>query len=119
MYNRITNIVFKENLIVIVTFRSGEIKEYDFKKVMPYYSPYKRLENKSELFFGGHIAPGGSGIIFDDEVDIPCEELYDHGILIGNIEDLEDIASADAALKEYEKNPKTYTLDEIKKELKL
>ena len=33
------------------------------------------------------------------------------------IEDEYDIALADAALKEYEKNPKTYTLEELMKEL--
>lgn len=35
------------------------------------------------------------------------------------IEEEYDIALADAALKEYEKNPKTYTLEELKKELGL
>ncbi len=35
------------------------------------------------------------------------------------IEDEYDIALADAALKEYEKNPKTYTLEELMKELGL
>lgn len=35
------------------------------------------------------------------------------------IEEEYDIALADAALREYEKNPKTYTLDELEKELGL
>ena len=35
------------------------------------------------------------------------------------IEEEYDIALADAALKEYKKNPKTYTLDELMKELDL
>ena len=35
------------------------------------------------------------------------------------IEDEYDIALADAALREYEKNPKTYTLKELMKELRL
>ena len=35
------------------------------------------------------------------------------------IEDEYDIALADAAIKDYEKNPKTYSLEEIKKELGL
>ena len=35
------------------------------------------------------------------------------------IEEEYDIALAAAALKEYEKNPKTYTLEELKKELGL
>ena len=35
------------------------------------------------------------------------------------IEDEYDIVLADSALREYEKNPKTYTIDEAKKELGL
>ena len=35
------------------------------------------------------------------------------------IEDEYDIALADAAIKDYQKNPKTYSLEEIKKELGL
>lgn len=35
------------------------------------------------------------------------------------IEDEYDIALAEEAKKEYQKNPKTYTLDEVKKELGL
>lgn len=35
------------------------------------------------------------------------------------IEDEYDVALADAALREYEKNPKTYTLKELMKELGL
>ena len=35
------------------------------------------------------------------------------------IEDEYDIALADATLREYEKNPKTYTLEELMKELDL
>ena len=35
------------------------------------------------------------------------------------IEEEYDIALADAALREYEKNPKTYTLDELMRELDL
>lgn len=35
------------------------------------------------------------------------------------IEDEYDIALADVALQEYEKNPKTYTLEELMKELDL
>ena len=33
------------------------------------------------------------------------------------IEEEYDVALADAAIKEYEKNPKTYTLEELMKEL--
>ena len=117
MFNRITGVEFKENLIVVVTFQSGEVKEYDFKGLFSSYPSFRRLMDEPELFKRGYVAPGGCGLIFDDELDIACEELYYNGTLIDD-EDSQDIKLMDLALKEYEKNPKTYTIDEVLKELK-
>ena len=36
---------------------------------------------------------------------------------IEELEDEYDVALADAALRKYKKNPKTYTLEEIKKDI--
>lgn len=45
-------------------------------------------------------------------------ELF-RNALIEKIEDEYDLASYKKAVEEYKKNPKTYTLDEVKKELNL
>lgn len=82
MFNRITDVDFRKNLIVLVTFQSGEVKEYDFKLLFDSYPIFKRLDMEPGLFKGGYVGPGGSGIIFDDELDIACEELYYNGKLV-------------------------------------
>ena len=50
--------------------------------------------------------------------NISISELFRQSVM-EKIEDEYDIALADAALREYEKNPKTYTLKELMKELGL
>ena len=82
MYNRLSKVLFKPELIAVCEFYDGNVKQYDFKLLFATYPVFKRLKTESSLFNNGKIAPGGCGIIFDDELDIACEELYDNGVLI-------------------------------------
>ena len=82
MYNRLSKVLFKPELIAVCEFYDGIVKQYDFKLLFDTYPVFKRLKTESSLFNNGKIAPGGCGIIFDDELDIACEELYDNGVLI-------------------------------------
>ena len=54
---------------------------------------------------------------FADEKGITPSELF-RRIILDWLEDEEDVRDAEAAYQEYLKNPVTYTLDEIKAELK-
>lgn len=51
---------------------------------------------------------------YSKSVGIPLSE-HMKKIYFEKIEDEYDMLAADKALKEYEENPKTYTLDEIRK----
>ena len=50
--------------------------------------------------------------------NITISELVRNAIL-EKIEDEYDLKSYEEAIKEYKKNPKTYTLEEVKKELEI
>ena len=82
MFNSIIDVKFKNNLIVEVQFQSGEIKKYDFKSLFAKYPIFKELEKNENLFYSCKIAPGGYGIIFNDEIDIASEELFYNGTFI-------------------------------------
>ena len=64
------------------TFNDGSIKEYDFKNLFNKYPIFKRLKDETNLFINGYVASGGRGIIFDDELDIASEEIYNNGVLL-------------------------------------
>ena len=82
MYNRILKVNFNSNYVIVCEFNDGSIKEYDFKNLFNKYPIFKRLKNEPNLFINGYVASGGCGIIFDDELDIASEEIYNNGVLL-------------------------------------
>lgn len=114
MFKRLSRISFRDNLIVIGEFKDGKIVSYDFKQLFSKYPIFKQLEMDKTLFFNGKIAPGGCGIIFNDDIDIAAEELYYYGTVIQEKED-EDLNSRIAKLFSYERNRKGITQSELAK----
>ena len=114
MFNRITDIILKDNLIAIITFQSGEVKEYNFERLFLSCPSYRRLVKETDLFMNGIIAPGGSGVIFDDELDVSCEELYENGVLI-RTNMIEDICVQVANIISKLRNDKNITQTELAK----
>ena len=82
MYNRILKVNFNSNYVIVCEFNDGSIKEYDFKNLFNKYPIFKRLKDEPNLFINGYVASGGCGIIFDDELDIASEEIYNNGVLL-------------------------------------
>ena len=90
MFNSLINVEFKENYIIIAEFQNGDIKELDLKQYFEKYPIFLKLTLEDNLFQNGKIAPGGCGIIFNDEIDIAAEEIFQKGKLIKqrNIDDV-------------------------------
>lgn len=78
MYNRIELVSFNNN-IISVKFNDGKVVSYDIRDFTKELPLLKKLEEKPSLFENGRKAPDGSRVIFNDEIDITCEELYENG----------------------------------------
>lgn len=75
---KITNVVPKENLTLIVSFSDGAVKNYDCKHVAERNEYYQRL--KDHYFFKNvHIDTGGHGLSWDDHVDLSEYEILQNG----------------------------------------
>ena len=114
MYNRLISISFEENLIIIAKFNDGKIVSYNIRQLYEQFPIFKELENEPLLFNNGIIAPGGCGIIFNDEIDIACEELYENGTLISQ-EKVEDLNLQIGNLFSLEREKKRITQSELAK----
>ena len=114
MYNRLTSISFEENLIIMAKFNDGKIVSYNIRQLYDQFPIFKELENDPLLFNNGIIAPGGCGIIFNDEIDIACEELYENGTLISQ-EKVEDLNLQIGNLFSLEREKKGITQSELAK----
>nr|WP_242828889.1 DUF2442 domain-containing protein [[Eubacterium] cellulosolvens] len=62
-----------------VQFAEGVTKIYDIKPLFEKWAPFKILANSSDLFFSVEVDPGGYGIIWNDDLDLSCDELYENG----------------------------------------
>ena len=62
-----------------IQFSEGLTKIYDVKLLFTKWAAFKRLENEPELFNDVAADTGGYGIVWNDELDLSCDELYENG----------------------------------------
>lgn len=79
MFHRIEEIIPLENMILKIKFKNKIIKYYDVKKILNKIEEFKILENTS-IFNNVKVDVGGYAIVWNDELDISCEELYNNGL---------------------------------------
>lgn len=85
MNQNIKNIKMKDNLIVEATFYSGEVKDFDVSMLFESHPEYKALETDKELWNSAELLPQGSGVYFNDELDLTVEEIWKDGKLIAHV----------------------------------
>jgi len=85
MFHKAISLSLKEGTALEVTFQSGEVKHYDMSALFQKYPQLKALEDR-DLFLKGKLM-GNYGIIWNEELDIEVETIYEDGQLV-NIETL-------------------------------
>ena len=59
---------------------NGVIKTFDVKDCSEAYPEVNVVLENEELFGEVSVVPGGYGIEFDEELDIECDVLWEHGV---------------------------------------
>ena len=65
-----------------VQFAEGVTKIYDVKPLFAKWKPFKALENAPEMFSCVEVDMGGYGIIWNDDLDLSCDELFENGEVV-------------------------------------
>ena len=78
-FHRIKNITPLHDKILLAEFQDGTIKKYDVKPLMQKIPVFKMLDYVHGLFEQVRIDCGGLGVIWNDEIDLDCNELYNNG----------------------------------------
>lgn len=78
MFHKIKNVFPKEDLIIEVEFENQVKKQYDIKKIISKWKVFEDLKDK-ELFFKVKVDQGGYGIIWNENIDLSCEEIWQNG----------------------------------------
>ncbi|MCQ2969645.1 MAG: helix-turn-helix domain-containing protein [Clostridium sp.] len=95
MFHKAVSVKFNKGTSLEVIFQTGEVKEYDMATLFDKYPKLKELTDR-KLFLSGKLM--GYGIIWNDEIDIETETIYEDGILIKEVSPYNMIA-AEAILK--------------------
>ena len=80
MFHKAINLEFKEGTALEVTFQNGDVRRYDMSALFSKYPQLRALEDR-ELFISGKLA-GMLGIIWNDDLDISVETIYECGELV-------------------------------------
>lgn len=85
MFHKAKGLEFKEGTKLEVKFQTGEIKQYDMAVLFKKYPQLKALKDR-KLFLSGKLM-GAYGIIWNEDLDIEAETIYEEGKTI-KVEDI-------------------------------
>lgn len=81
MFHKIKNVTAYPDYKILVQFSEGITKIYNVKQLIENNSMFKILRNE-ELFYSVQVDIGGYGVIWSDDIDISCDELFENGKII-------------------------------------
>ena len=77
VFHKAIDLKLLEGTAMEVTFQNGIVKHYDMSWLFPKYPQLKALEERS-LFLSGRLA-GAYGVVWNDDLDIEVETIYEDG----------------------------------------
>ena len=78
MFHKVKNVFPLEDFRLLVQFISGVTKIYDVKPLFKWKREFEMLKTFG-LFYSAYVDVGGNGIVWNDKVDLSCEELWEKG----------------------------------------
>lgn len=79
MFHKVKNVSALPDYKLSVQFAEGTTKIYDVKLLFEKYSFFLPLKSDPKLFGCVAVDQGGYGIIWNDDIDISCDELWANG----------------------------------------
>ena len=79
MFHKIKAVSALPNFRLSVQFAEGVTKLYDVKPLFEKLPVFNMLNESPELFGCVTVDVGGYGIVWDDELDLSCDELWENG----------------------------------------
>ena len=80
MFHKAIKLELKEGTSLELTFQSGEVKAYDMAALFSKYPQLEALKDR-ELFLAGKLM-GSYGIVWNDDLDIEAETIYEDGVTV-------------------------------------
>ena len=81
MFHKAKNVSVLPDYKLSVQFAEGVTKIYDVRPLIETHAAFKALTNP-ELFSSVEVDVGGYGIVWNDDIDLSCDELFENGITV-------------------------------------
>lgn len=79
MFHKVKAVRPMSDYRLAVRFAEGVTKIYDVKPLFHKWPSFRTLENHPDVFASVEVDTGGYGIIWSDDLDLSCDELFEHG----------------------------------------
>lgn len=82
MFHKIKHVFALPEYKLSVQFSEGVTKIYDVKPLFEKLPVFTDLKNKPQEFACVSVDAGGYGIVWNDDLDLSCDELWENGVQI-------------------------------------
>ena len=79
VFHKVKSIGIVDSHTLIAQFEDGICKTYDMRQLFEVYPSFKMLVADQTLFEKVHIEGSGFGIVWNDDFDLSCNELWENG----------------------------------------
>lgn len=82
MFHKVKNVSPCPDYKLSVQFSEGVTKLYDVKPLFQQIEAFRILLDAPEVFGCVSVDVGGYGVIWDDDLDLSCDELWENGVQV-------------------------------------
>lgn len=81
MFHKVKSVNPLNDYKLSVIFAEGVTKIYDVKPLFQKWAIFNALKDVT-LFINVKVDQGGYGVIWNDDIDLSCDELYENGVTV-------------------------------------
>ena len=82
MFHKIKNVFALPEYKLSVQFSEGVTKIYDVQTLFDKMPVFAELKDNTQEFFNVSVDVGGYGIVWNDDLDLSCDELWENGVQV-------------------------------------
>lgn len=82
MFHKIKSVSALSAYKLSVQFSEGVTKIYDMNPLFQKMPVFRKLTANPAVFACVSVDVGGYGIVWDDDLDLSCDELWEHGVAV-------------------------------------
>ena len=82
MFHKVKSVSPLPEYRLSVQFSEGVTKLYDVKPLLKKMNPFKIFLSEPQLFYEVYVDVGGYGIVWNNAIDLSCDELYENGVQV-------------------------------------